>query len=111
MNKKQKPADALPAASFEHHLNQLESIVRQLETGQMDLSESLKVFEAGLQHLRYCHQRLHEAEERIAVVVNVDADGTARLKDFASSESPPKESTRGNSAKKPPSDPTADRLF
>ncbi len=108
MSKKQKPPDEIVAESFEHHLKQLESIVQQLETGHMDLSESLRIFEAGLRHLRHCHQRLHEAEERIALVVKVEADGTARLKDFAdpSTNDPPR-----SGAAKRSSEQEADRLF
>ena len=108
MSKKQKSADETDVESFEHHLTQLEAIVQQLETGQMDLSESLKVFEVGLQHLRHCHQRLHEAEERISLVVKVEADGTARLKDFV--ESPSGDSARKGATKRS-SNSDEDRLF
>lgn len=83
MNKKAKSADEPKPQSFEYHLQQLEAIVQQLETGQMELGESLKVFEAGVSHLRHCQKRLQEAEERIALVVQVEPDGTARLKDFS----------------------------
>jgi exodeoxyribonuclease VII small subunit len=96
MNKKPKPSDEPEGKSFEHHLKQLEQIVQQLEAGQMDLSDSLKVFESGLQHLRSCHQRLREAEERIALVVDVNADGTARLKDIDESGKPASDRTRAS---------------
>ncbi len=108
MNKKQKPTDESEPTNFEFHLKQLEQIVQQLETGQMDLSDSLKVFETGLQHLRNCHQRLREAEERISLVVDVDADGTARLKDFA--EAAKNNPDRPRSAKRP-GGKDADQLF
>jgi exodeoxyribonuclease VII small subunit len=107
MNKKQRGSDDAESKSFEFHLQQLEKIVQQLEAGQMDLSESLQVFENGLQHLRHCHQRLHEAEERIALVVEVADDGTARLKEFDASS--PSAGEKPRTSKRNPKD--ADRLF
>jgi exodeoxyribonuclease VII small subunit len=84
MNKKQK-ADA-PAAgdaeSFEQHLAELEQLVHKLENGQLGLSESLKCFEAGLAHLRACQCRLREAEERVSLVLSVDAEGNAQTRDL-----------------------------
>jgi exodeoxyribonuclease VII small subunit len=94
--------------SFEQHLQQLESIVQQLETGQMDLSESLNVFEAGVQHLRHCHVKLREAEQKIALVVDVAPDGTARLKDFSEAASDAPERPRSN---KRAGNQDPDRLF
>lgn len=108
MSNKQKSKAAEPSAlTFEHHLKQLEAIVQQLETGQMDLSDSLKAFESGVQHLRACHQRLREAEERIALVVQVDEDGTARMKEFSSGTPDESERPRGKRG----SNKDADRLF
>ncbi len=108
MKQKAKTGDETEATSFEQHLKQLEQIVQQLETGQMDLSDSLKVFEMGVQHLRQCHQRLRDAEERIALVVDVDADGSARLKEF--SEAKKNNPDRPLPAKRP-SGKDDDRLF
>lgn len=108
MTQKTKGKNPEPAGqTFEDHLRQLEAIVQQLETGQMDLSESLKAFEAGVQHLRACHQRLHEAEEKISVVVDVDEDGTAKLKSFVDAPA----SEPGKSRSKRSSNRDTDSLF
>ncbi len=99
MTKKSKdevrPAD--DKTSFEHHLGELEQLVQKLETGQLGLSESLQFFEAGLGHLRECQRRLAEAEERIALVLSVDAEGNAETRplDLTANSGTPSAESRG----------------
>jgi exodeoxyribonuclease VII small subunit len=67
--------------TFEASLNQLESIVRQLEEGDLPLEESLKLFEQGVKLSRECRDRLTQAERRIEVLMK-DADGNLALDDL-----------------------------
>jgi len=60
--------------TFESSLNQLETIVKQLEQGDLPLEESLKLFEKGVSLSRECRERLNEAERRIEILMK-DADG------------------------------------
>lgn len=60
--------------TFEASLNQLETIVGQLEAGDLPLEESLKLFEKGVSLSRECRERLNEAERRIEVLMK-DTDG------------------------------------
>jgi exodeoxyribonuclease VII small subunit len=60
--------------TFESSLNQLETIVKQLEQGDLPLEESLKLFEKGVALSRECRERLNEAERRIEILMK-DADG------------------------------------
>jgi exodeoxyribonuclease VII small subunit len=60
--------------TFESSLNQLETIVKQLEQGDLPLEESLKLFEKGVALSRQCRERLNEAERRIEILMK-DADG------------------------------------
>ena len=60
--------------TFEASLNQLETIVKQLEQGDLPLEDSLKLFEKGVALSRECRERLNEAERRIEILMK-DSDG------------------------------------
>lgn len=47
---------------FERSLNALETLVEQLEGGQLSLADSLKHFEAGVKLARHCHSLLDSAQ-------------------------------------------------
>ena len=53
---------------FESALAELESIVKNLESGNLTLEKSLALFERGIELSRYCHTRLEDAERRIEVL-------------------------------------------
>ena len=57
---------------FEDSLARLEQIVGQLETGNLPLEESLKVFEEGIALARHCARYLEEAEKRIEILTKDD---------------------------------------
>ena len=63
---------------FEQALAELEQIVKQLEDGDLDLEESLKLFEEGVRLSRECRERLTTAERRIEVLMK-EADGSLGL--------------------------------
>ena len=64
--------------SFEQSLTELEQIVKQLEEGDLELEESLKLFENGVRLSRECRERLTTAERRIEVLMK-EADGSLGL--------------------------------
>ena len=47
---------------FETALARLEEIVRKLETGELPLEQSLRLFEEGVKLSRLCNRQLDEAE-------------------------------------------------
>lgn len=51
---------------FEESLKQLESLVEEMESGELTLEESLVAFEKGVALTRTCKEALLRAEERIA---------------------------------------------
>lgn len=51
--------------SFEQALQRLEQVVRQLETGDLSLEESLGLFQEGVQLAQSCSQQLNKAEAKI----------------------------------------------
>ena len=55
-------------ANFESSINELESIVKQLEEGNLTLEKSLELFERGIKLSRFCHTRLEAAEQRIEIL-------------------------------------------
>jgi exodeoxyribonuclease VII small subunit len=70
------------APSFEQALEQLETIVRRLEDGQLPLAEALDQYEQGVRHLKTCHQMLERAERRIELVRTVDDRGDPITESF-----------------------------
>ena len=51
--------------AFEQSLSELESLVKQMESGDMSLEESLKAFEQGVKLTRHCQTALNEAEQKV----------------------------------------------
>ena len=61
-------------ATFAQQLERLEDIVRRLESQDLDLDESLKLFEEGVEQLRAVRERLSAAEARVKQVRTEDLD-------------------------------------
>lgn len=55
---------------FEKSLKELETIVTQLEKGELSLDESLKQFEKGIVLARVCQEKLNNAEQKIELLSN-----------------------------------------
>ncbi len=70
------PAD-IAKLGFEEALQQLEEIVRGLESGKGRLDESIKAYERGALLKQHCERKLREAQMRIDKIV-VGADGTVK---------------------------------
>ncbi len=66
---------------FEDCLTRLEQIVSALESGNLPLEESLKVFEEGVTLSRHCARYLDEAERRIELLTR-DEGGTLAARPF-----------------------------
>ncbi len=62
---------------FEDAMRELEDIVKRLESGDLPLEESLKIFEDGVALSRYCFNKLEEAEKRVSILVK-DEGGIKR---------------------------------
>jgi len=68
MSSDKKNAD-IPAMSFEQALKQLEEIVQRLEKGQVDLEDSIAIYERGTALKAHCEAKLRDAEARIEKIV------------------------------------------
>jgi len=69
------------APSFEKAINDLEKIVKSLESGDLPLEKALEKFEAGIQLSRYCTETLNAAEQRVTMLME-DENGNIREKPF-----------------------------
>ena len=58
-----------PAASFESGLQELESIVKEMESADLPLERALELFEKGMRLSESCRKQLEEAETRIEILV------------------------------------------
>ena len=57
---------------FNKGLSELEEIIGKMESGDLNLEESLKYFEKGIKLHRQCHSALSSAEQRISVLREED---------------------------------------
>ena len=60
-----------PELSFEEALAKLETIVRQLESGNAKLDESIKLYEEGTALVKYCSQTLEKAQQQVITLTSV----------------------------------------
>lgn len=72
-------------ASFEENMARLEQIVRALERGDVQLEESLKLFQEGTGLVENCGKLLDEAELQVKKIVP-DADGNPVEEVFSDDE-------------------------
>ncbi len=54
--------------SFEEAMNALETVVGQLERGDVPLEDSIKLYERGAELKKRCETKLKEAEEKVAAI-------------------------------------------
>ena len=72
----------IKSLSFEKALALLEEIVAKLESGRVDLEESIKIYERGEALRKHCETKLAEAEariEKITLGANGKPTGTTPL--------------------------------
>jgi exodeoxyribonuclease VII small subunit len=61
---------------FEQALGRLESVVRELESSETGLDQSLVKYEEGVRLLKRCRGILDDTERKIRLMTGVDADGS-----------------------------------
>ena len=60
---------------FESSLKELESIVKKLENENINLEDSVKSFEAGINLVKECQKQLEDAELKVKELLD---DGTSQ---------------------------------
>ncbi len=58
-----------PAPTFEACLNELETVVKELEGGDLPLERALELFERGVQLSDSCRKQLEDAETRVETLI------------------------------------------
>ena len=64
------PASKAKQPNLEKSLNALETIVEQLEAGDIPLEKALKQFELGIKISRECQTALKAAEQKVQVLLD-----------------------------------------
>jgi len=55
--------------SFEAGLQQLEAIVKEMESGDLPLERALDLFERGMKLSEVCRKQLQDAESRVEILL------------------------------------------
>jgi len=61
--------DDLCGLTFGEAIGEIESIVTALESGQLELEESLARYERGVALVRFVQSRLSEAQQRVTMLI------------------------------------------
>jgi exodeoxyribonuclease VII small subunit len=62
-------AEPKPAETFEASLDELEKVVKQLESGDLSLERSIELFERGVNLSDACRKQLEDAETRVEMLI------------------------------------------
>lgn len=76
------------STNFEAAIAELESLVEEMEQGDISLEESLKKFERGIELTRTCQQALREAEQKVQMLIEKQqGDAIVDVDDLGQSDS------------------------
>ena len=64
-----KQTDPSPAPAFEQSLGELETVVKELESGDLPLEKAIALFERGVSLSGACRKQLEEAETRVEILL------------------------------------------
>ncbi len=81
MKTPKKAAEPKDSLTFEQAIQRLEKIVADMEAAELPLEDVLKKYEEGTRLVRFCTQKLDEAEKKIELLTK-NSDGTAKLEPF-----------------------------
>ena len=67
--------------NFETSMEELENIVKELESGDLSLEDAIKKFESGMKYSTYCNDMLDKTEKKISILLE-DANGNIKEEPF-----------------------------
>ena len=70
--------------NFEESMKKLETIVTELENGNLNLDETVKKFEEGMKMAKQCNNILEETEKKITILL--ENDGELKEENFQTEE-------------------------
>ena len=71
MDKKIKVTEEIKKLSFEEAISELEQIVEDLERGDIELEDSISIYERGVILKAHCEEKLKTAKMKIDKIVSV----------------------------------------
>lgn len=71
----------MESLKYEEALKQLEEIVEKLESGDLDLQESINAFEKGIKLAVFCQEELRKADGKISKLIK-NIEGELELIEF-----------------------------
>ena len=66
---------------FEEAIIELEGIIKQLESGELSLDDSMEKFKQGVELANVCNKKLEQAEKSITQLIE-NTDGTVTEEKF-----------------------------
>lgn len=69
-------------AKFEENLKELETIIKELENGEIDLDSSIDKYTKAMKLVSTCEKKLNEVEEKVNKILNENGE----LEDFSIEE-------------------------
>ena len=90
-----EPSPDAAELSFESAVAALEKVVRELEEGQIGLSDALTRYERGVKLLGQCQTILERAERRIELLTGVDGAGRPRTEPLDDTQSGTEQKQQG----------------
>lgn len=79
----------MAALKFEEALGRLETLVQNLERGDLSLDESLRAFEEGVKLSKSCLKLLDEADRRVEILLG--DRGRKKIRPFPAGDAAPAE--------------------
>lgn len=64
--------------SYEQSMKRIEEIVAILESSELTIDESMKLYEEGVKLTAFCNKYLDNAEQKIIKLSAVEADGEVK---------------------------------
>ena len=61
--------------TYEESMKELEQVVKDLESGELSLDESIKKFEKGMELSKHCSSLLEDAEKKITLLIEKENCG------------------------------------
>ncbi|MEJ5300913.1 MAG: exodeoxyribonuclease VII small subunit [Thermodesulforhabdaceae bacterium] len=68
--------------TIEEAMGKIESIVRQLEDGNLPLEEAIKVFAEGMELIEWCQKKLDEVQAKVQKILREDRSRSLRIEPF-----------------------------
>lgn len=68
--------------TFESDMKNLEEVISQLESGDLNLSNALEAFEKGITLYKTCHDTLESADQKVKILLDDLEMGQKIIEDF-----------------------------